>query len=139
MKKIFILITTLFCVINLKAEDKKTSNIPAAVTAAFSKEYAAAPKVKWEKERGSYEASFTMDGKKMSAVYAAKGNKEETETSIAIIKLPEAARKYAEAKGKIKDAAEIVKADGIVIYEAQVNGKDLIFDRTGKFIKETKD
>ena len=43
-------------------------------------------------------------------------------------------------KGKnIKEGAKITKADGTVNYEAEVNGTDVIFDASGKFIKEAKD
>jgi uncharacterized membrane protein YkoI len=139
MKQIIILLVAVLCFNNSKAGDKKKVNVPANATAAFNKEYGAATKVKWEKEAGNYEASFTKGTNKMSAVYDNNGNKLESEVSIPLSKLPEAARKYAEAKGKIKDAAEITKADGTMVYEAEVNGMDLIFDKAGKFIKESKD
>ena len=43
-------------------------------------------------------------------------------------------------KGKtIKEASKITKATGIVNYEAEVSGMDVIFDASGKFIKEMKD
>ena len=35
---------------------------------------------------------------------------------------------------KIKEAAEIVNAHGKKTYEAEVGGKDLIFDEKGQFI-----
>jgi len=40
---------------------------------------------------------------------------------------------------KIKEAAKITDAKGVVTYEAEVTGKDLIFDASGKFLKEIKD
>ncbi len=139
MKKTFVLAIALLCAFNINAADKKNPTIPANIKTAFQKEYSGATKVKWEKEHGSYEASFTNNGKKMSVVYSAGGEKEETEVAIPIATLPAAAKKYAETKGKIKDAAEITKADGTTVYEAEVNGKDLIFDKKGNFIKEVKD
>lgn len=43
-------------------------------------------------------------------------------------------------KGKtIKEGAKITTADGTVNYEAEVDGKDVIFDTNGKFLKEVKD
>ena len=56
--------------------------------------------------------------------------------------LPEAVLSYVKEhyKGKvIKEGAKITKADGTVNYEAEVSGKDVIFDSNGKFIKEAKD
>jgi hypothetical protein len=35
--------------------------------------------------------------------------------------------------------AKITKADGTVNYEAEVDGKDVIFNSIGKFLKEAKD
>jgi hypothetical protein len=39
----------------------------------------------------------------------------------------------------IKEASKIVKTNGEVNYEALVNGKDVMFDSNGKFIKVAKD
>jgi hypothetical protein len=38
----------------------------------------------------------------------------------------------------VKEAAKITQADGAIMYEAEVNGKDLIFDASGKFVKQEK-
>ena len=129
----------MLCLTNIKAEDKKAVNAPENIKAVFTKEYANATKVKWEKEDGKYEVTF-FDGEViMSAVYTSDGMKIETETRIDIAKLPAAAREYAEKKGKIQDADLIVKRNGIINYEAKVKGKDYIFDQDGKFIKIAKD
>ena len=40
---------------------------------------------------------------------------------------------------KIKEASIIVDAAGKKTYEAEVNGKDLIFDEKGNFIKSTEE
>ncbi|PQJ12280.1 hypothetical protein CJD36_000540 [Flavipsychrobacter stenotrophus] len=135
--KHIVLCVAMLCTISAIAQ--KTTSVPALVKAAFAKAYTTATKVKWEKEHGNYEVSFTNGADKMSVVYNEKGVAEETETAIPADKLPASAKKYAEAKGKIKDAAIIVKADGSKVYEAEVNGKDLIFDMQGNFIKEVKD
>lgn len=136
MKQI-ILCVAMLCTLGATAQ--KNAPIPANVKSAFSKAYTHATKVKWEKEDGNYEVSFTNGADQMSVVYNNNAVAEETETAIAIDKLPANARKYAEAKGKIKEAALILKADGSKVYEAEVNGKDLIFDMSGAFIKEVKD
>ncbi len=139
MKNTFVWVVVMLCTLNINAADKKNLIVPANVKAVFQKEFPGAAHIKWEKERGSYEAAFTNSGKKMSVLYSPGGIKEETEVSIPIASLPAPAKKFAEAKGKIKDAAEITRADGSTVYEAEVNGKDLIFDKNGTFIKEVKD
>ncbi len=39
----------------------------------------------------------------------------------------------------MKEAAKITDAHGVVTYEAEVKGMDLLFDSAGKFLKEVKD
>lgn len=78
----------------------------------------------------------------MSAVIDKNGTIVETEADISITDLPKTVRDYMNkhyAGTKVKEAAKIVKANGEVNYEAEVNRKDVIFDANGKFIKEAKD
>ena len=37
---------------------------------------------------------------------------------------------------KIKEAAKISDSKGTITYEAEIKGKDLIFDSNGNFVKE---
>lgn len=115
---------------------------PAAAKAAFAKAYPKASKVKWEKEDGKYEVSFTDNGKELSAIYTEKGALEETEHEMTVAELPAPVLSYMKEHYKgitVKGAAKIIKADGSVNYEAAVKGKDVLFDANGKFIKEAKD
>ncbi len=120
---------------------QKKDDAPAAAKAAFAKAY---PGIKgeWEKEDGNFEVSFETAGKKMSAIYDAKGALKESEVEMTVAELPSAISTYMSQhyKGiKIKGAAKITKADGSINYEAAIKGKDVLFDATGKFIKEAKD
>lgn len=118
------------------------SDAPAAAKAAFAKAYPGMSKAAWEKEDGNYEVSFENGGKKMSALYDAKGVLKESEVSIQVSELPAAVITYMNQHYKginIKGAAKITKPDGSIQYEAELKGKDILFDSTGKFTKETKD
>ncbi|MVM33680.1 hypothetical protein GO755_26815 [Spirosoma sp. HMF4905] len=115
-----------------------TIDVPAAAKATVARLYPGVKNVKWEKEDGNYEAGLTHNGKELSLVIDAKGNVLETETTIAESALPASVREYVAkhyAGKKIKEAAEIVDAKGKKTYEAEVGGKDLIFDEKGQFIK----
>ena len=117
------------------------SKVPGAVKVAFTKQYPGTA-VRWEKEGAKFEAGFKQNGNTLSALYDVNGILSETETDIKVAALPATVLNYIKEhyKGKmIKEAASIVKADGCVNYEAEVNGKDVIFDATGKFLKEVKD
>ncbi len=123
------------------AQKIDAAKVPAAVKTAFAKQYPAV-KVKWEKEAGLFEAGFELKGNEMSALYDANGTMKESEMEIKVADLPASAVKYVNDnyKGKkIKESAKITKADGTVNYEAEVNGKDLIFDANGKFINAVKE
>ena len=97
---------------------------------------------RWEKEDSNYEAGFKKDDKQISVLYQANGTMQESEVSIKESELPPSVLNYVKEnyKGKkIKESAKITKADGTLNYEVEVDGKDLIFDINGKFLKVAKD
>ncbi|HMG68134.1 MAG TPA: PepSY-like domain-containing protein [Chitinophagaceae bacterium] len=142
MKKIFILfVVTALVFIQAYGQRLKESQVPAATKTAFQKQYPG-NKVSWDKEGPGYEANFKQNGKTMSAVLDNNGTIIEIETDISINELPKSVNSYIAKKypgSKTKEAAKVVKANGEINYEAEVNNKDVIFDEHGKFIKETKD
>ncbi|WP_020603172.1 PepSY-like domain-containing protein [Spirosoma spitsbergense] len=113
-------------------------SIPGAAKAAFTKLHPQATAVKWDKEDGGYEASFKEKGKTMSVVMDGQGTLKETETDITVSELPATVRDYVAKQmpgKKISEAAIIVDASGVKKYEAEVGGKDLMFDMNGKPLK----
>ena len=117
------------------------SKVPAAVKSAFATKYAGLS-AQWEKEDGEYEANFKQDGNTMSAMFKPDGSFTESEMDIKVTELPASVLLYLKQHytGKtIKEGAKITKADGTVNYEAEVSGKDVIFDANGRFIKEVKE
>lgn len=115
----------------------KNGETPVAVKNAFKKEYPQVKKVSFDDEHGTYEAEFKLNDKDISVTYKADGTKIETETSMKVSELPKNVVSYIAAKkyGKIKEAARIVKADGSVVYEAEVSKGDLLFNGNGSFQK----
>lgn len=142
MKKLIPLtFLTLFIGLSAISQKISSSKVPVAVNTAFQKQYPNAV-VKWEKEKGNYEAGFKEGNHKVSVVYDAQGKLLETETDISQNELPPNALQYLKtnhAGKKITEAAKITKADGTVLYEAEVGGADMIFDAKGKFLKVEKD
>lgn len=115
------------------------SKVPAPVKAAFAKLYPTADDVDWEKENENYEADFEVGEKENSAVFDSAGNLLESEVEINPGELPATVTQYINtnyAGSKIKEAAKITNASGVVTYEAEIKGKDLVFDAQGGFIKE---
>lgn len=134
MKKIFGIFLLMGGLITAGSAQKIAEvKVPASVKATFAKSHSGV-KVKWEMEKQNYEAGFTLNGKKTSEVYTPGGMLLETEISIKSTELPTAV--LAKLKGmKIAEAAKITKADGTVSYEAEVKGKDLLFDSNGNPVK----
>lgn len=123
------------------AQSLKESEVPSAVKTAFHKQYPGVAS-KWEKEKDNYEVNFKEDGKTKSVVITKVGKIIETETDIAISELPQIVHSYIAQhyKGaKVKEAAKVINEKGELNYEAEVNGKDIMFDANGKFLKEAKD
>jgi Putative beta-lactamase-inhibitor-like, PepSY-like len=141
MKNLFFILTMALCSLIAGGQKLKESQVPAAVKSAFTAKYPATTG-KWEKEDDNYEVNFSGQGKAMSAVIDKTGTILETETAITVRELPASAAAYVKQHynaAKIKEASKIVKANGETIYEALVNGKDILFDMNGIFLREDKD
>ena len=122
-----------------KLSDNK---VPAPVKAAMAKKYPGVTKIKWTMEEKDYESEFTQDGKIMSAIFDPSGTWKETETMMPASALPQPIKQYIDQhlKGrKIKETAIINKADGSIVYEAETNHTDYVFNANGKLIKTEKD
>jgi len=105
----------------------------------LQKKYPNAKEIKWEKENGNYEAEFEVEETDYSLLIDVSGKILETEIEIKVDALPANAKAYISknyAGQKIKEATKITDYKGVVTYEAEIKGKDLIFDSNGNFIKE---
>ena len=124
------------------AQDLKEKDVPAAVKTAFVKKYpeSAKAKVSWEKEKGNFEANWGgKSGEDNSAVFTPSANFVELVQAIPISQLPASVAPYIAKhyKGaKIKEAGKVTDASGRHMFEAEIKGKDIIFDEKGVFIKE---
>lgn len=131
---VFILMVVL--TITACAQKQAESKIPDAAKTAFTKLNPSIAKVKWDKEESSYEANFkNAAGKEESILFDAQGKVLETEIEIAITDLPDSAQAYLAQqfqKAKIREAAKLIDAAGSISYEAEIKGKDFIFDAQGK-------
>jgi len=134
MKRFFGILVLSVCMATVaNAQKLSAEKVPATVKTAFAKLHPGT-KVNWEMEKKNYEAGFTASGKESSEVYTPTGVLLETEVTIKSSELP--APVLAKLKGmKIAEAAKITKADGTVNYEAEVKGKDLLFDANGTSVK----
>lgn len=139
MKKSMFIAAGLIISLAACAQKVKEANVPTAVKDSFKKSYKDAKEAKWEKEGANFEAEFEIGETEQSVLIDASGRILETEVEIKVEELPTAVKDYITKNykdAKIKEAAKITDTKGMVNYEAEIKGKDLIFDSTGKFIKE---
>jgi hypothetical protein len=121
-------------------QDLKEKDVPANVKAALAKKYPTAQKVSWEIEKGNYEANWGgKSGEDNSAVFTPSATFVEIVIAIPVNKLPSGIGAYVSQHyhgATIKEAGKVTDAAGKHMFEAEIKGKDLIFDDTGVFIKE---
>jgi len=125
---------------NIMAQNSKALVVPAVVKAALVKKYPGASKVSWETEKGNYEANWGgTSGEDNSVIFTPSGTFIEIINAIPISQLPAKVASYIKLhyKGaKIIEAGKVTDAKGILTYEVEIKGMDLIFDTNGNFIKK---
>lgn len=142
MKKLILFAIAIATVSFASAQKVQETEVPTVVKAGLQKQYPAVKNVKWEKEDGNYEASFKKEQTEYSVTLTSQGSVVETEVAIAFEALPAPAKDYVHshyADKEIKETAKITNAKGTVTYEVEIDGKDLIFDHSGKFLAIDKD
>jgi hypothetical protein len=121
------------------SQDVKISEVPEVVKSAFMKKFPEATKVSWEKENGNYEANWGGKSREdNSAQFTPAGDFVEIGRAMAVDALPAPVKIYVKEHqngAKITEAMRVTDANGKITYEAEVKGKDLVFDESGKFLK----
>lgn len=141
MKKSIIVITLIMVSLVSFAQKTEEQNVPQVVKNALLQKFPKAKEVKWDKEENNYEASFKNNKVDNSILFNANGKIIETEIAITVSQLPKKALQYLNdnyKNQKVKEAAKIVTEKGTVIYEAEIKGKDLLFDENGNYITKDK-
>lgn len=121
------------------AQRVKSSDVPAGVKAALQQKYPSASGVTWEKEKGNYEANWGGASKEDNSVlFTPAAVFIEQVVAMPVAQLPAGAAVYVHAHypgAKIAEAGKVTDAEGRTRYEAEVKGKDMLFDEKGNFIK----
>jgi hypothetical protein len=141
MKKIMLSILMAIPIVHVAfAQKVKSTVVPAVTKAALLKKYPEAVRATWEKEKGNYEANWGgKSGEDMSVQFSPEGTFIEQVAAIPVSTLPIGVPAYVKQhyKGaKITEAGKVTDAKEIISYEAEVKGKDLLFDEKGNFLKQ---
>ena len=139
MKTLFMFLVAALVILPTFAQKVKSGDVPAPVKSALEKKYPDAKNVYWEKEHGNYEANWGGKSKEDNSVqFTPAGEFIEYVKAIPVSELPKEVNDYVKAhyKGaKITEAGKVTDAHGKTFYEAEVKGKDIVFDEHGKFVK----
>lgn len=141
-KSILTLGVVIAALTTVNAQSVNNSKVPAGVKSSFAKSFPEAKKVKWEIEKGNYEAGYYQNGLEMAALYTPSGKMIESEAGIKVSDLPTYVTDYLNKnlKGKkVEEAAKITKSNGEINYEAVVAKKAYVFNSSGKLLQVTKD
>lgn len=144
MRRVFILSMALNFAVSSFAQIRKT---PAAVSAAFEKQYPNASKVQYEDNLINVQVHFVQDSGKMIAKYNSDGEWKETEREFTYESLPADVKtgfeksKYS-VEWKVKDVAILYMPRNEVRYRVKVEKNDLqkkylFFDKSGRLIRDS--
>lgn len=114
-------------------------NIPDAVKTQFAALYPNTKATDWDILDGMYEVSFIEKDVESSVLFSSDGRVLQTETEMEASLLPQAVKDYVGAKlpgKKIEEASKIVRMDGKITYEVEVDDIDYLFDSLGTFLKQ---
>jgi hypothetical protein len=138
MRKFFSIVAAFVFMCRTYSQDVKSSQVPMIVKSACTKRFPTSSAISWEKENGNYEANWGgRSGEDTSAQFTPTGIFVELEKAINISELPASIITYVKEhdnRAKIKEARIITDVNGKVSYEAEVKGKDLMFDENGRFL-----
>ena len=110
---------------------------PESVKKSFDSLYPDMENVKWNMRNGNYEAAFDAGANSLIVRMDSEGKLVETEVETPLSVLPNNIAMYVirfYPGIKLSKAATITKADGKMMYKAEVGEVDLFFDTKGEFM-----
>ena len=143
MKRVTVLLLSVFVVGTTNAQKIAGSEVPATVQQTFTQKFPNAKGVKWEKEDNTIEAEFKLGKEEYSASFDQAGKWLETESDIKKDKLPEAvsvsiAKEF--SGYKIEKVEKLETPDRGLLYEVELEKKETTYEvrftAEGKIIKK---
>jgi len=145
-KNILLLFAAILAGYIAHAQKIDAGKVPSAVVSAFSTKFPKAEQVTWEQESSNtYEATYRLNGKKVSVNLDKNGKWQETETEIGVDELPApvAAAIRKEFSGyNIREASKIESEKHGNCFEAELEKEgetiDVLFTADGKVLGKSK-
>lgn len=142
--KALLIVLCLWVSISACQSSKNKVAVPDNIKNAFAQVHPNATDIRWIEEPGIYEAKFSDGTMKGAVSFNEKGDVVETEEVIGQDNLPNLVSiiEYIRTSypgESIQQCEKITKQDGSIIYELQIQGKELVFNSEGQFLEEEPD
>ena len=138
MKKITLFVVAVLSTFMAMTQVLKETEVPAQVKNALHKKFPDLGQVSWEKEKSNYEANWGgKSGEDHAALFTPSGDFLEIVHAIPVKDLPATIAPYIKIHfggATIREAGKISFANGREGYEVEIKGKDLLFDKQGKYL-----
>jgi len=143
MKKIILLSIMFNLFFTVQAQKLAASEVPQAVIAAFRKSNPTVSNPEWKMDKSNYQARYVFDKRQRLVTYSKTGTPVVHDSKVAIAALPPGVKVYLDKNfpghsDELDKVIKITKPDGVVNYDIEIDGKDLIFDDKGKYLKTLK-
>lgn len=141
MKKITLIGLLLFMACNLQAQRLEIREVPEAVMIAFRKANPGVGNPQWRKDKDCYQAKCMVNKTPKTFTYTKSGTPVVKDAKAAMEALPSPITDYLDKNyrgGVVDKVIRIINPNGSIHYDVEVNGNDLIFDATGKYVKTVK-
>jgi hypothetical protein len=114
------------------------AQVPTIVTSTLLQFYPNATNIVWQDDQGYYTAAFQNNNAATKLLLDLKGNLVQTSVHISSSVLPASATQYISVNYSghtVTDAEKLTTFNHSTRYEAVVDGKDLVFDGSGGFLR----
>lgn len=146
MKNLKIAVLLLFVSATIQAQDIRSDQVPSKIQTTFSKAYANATDIEWEKSGEHYKVEFEIRNMDHDVWYDAAGNLVKSKIEIGKSELPEniasiIKTKYADYK---IDSVEVHQKDSVKTYEIEIEKgwtkeRKLVLDSSGEILSDLED
>lgn len=141
MKKLILMVAVVMISSLTFAQRVQENDVPVVVKTTIKERYPNAKNANWEREREHYKVNFKDRDQEHTVKIHSSGRIVETMMETDENAIPTNMKNYVAnnySNHKIRKAKKYTDANGHVTYETHVNGRDLVFDNNGNFLREKR-
>lgn len=139
MKNLLFSLTLAFIVSGATGQKLVMTDVPQEVLSAFKKSNPACSTSEWNMDNTNYQVKYCAGDKRTRIqTYTKSGTLIVHDPKVAIATLPPGVKVYLDKNHPgltVDKVIKMTRADGVVNYDVEVNGTDLIFDSKGNHLQ----